>query len=193
MKRSSKKGRRYSDKPLVLLPLVVAVLEQSGWVDEDDIGEALFGRTEWQWYQGDADSIHQVRKRNGYWRGNWSDDDPQRGTRGSAVLFGSNLRYWRIATGHAASMESTRGQPLPSTTTTALRKPLQLRLANLSAQKRHWPRPQYLVSSRTGRRSPRSDSATNSTTGAPSWSPRHSTLLPTARLRSGSAKLDTTR
>ena len=92
----SKKGRRYGDSPLPL-PLVVAVLEGSGWMDDDEVEDALFGRKEWQWNPGDPDSIHQVRKRNGYWRGNWSGDG-ERGTRVSAVLFGSCLRYWRIAT-----------------------------------------------------------------------------------------------
>ncbi len=93
----SKKGRRYGRMPLPL-PLVVAVLEGSGWIDEDEIGDALFGRREWRWHTGNAQSVRQVRKRNGYFRGDWSDDDEQRGTRVSAVLFGSNLRYWRIAT-----------------------------------------------------------------------------------------------
>lgn len=93
----SKKGRHYGREPLSL-PLVVAVLEGSGWMDEEELGEALFGRKEWQWNQGDPQSIHQVRQRNGYWRGDWSADDVQRGTRVSAVLFGSNLRYFRIAT-----------------------------------------------------------------------------------------------
>jgi hypothetical protein len=91
----SKKGRRYGREPLPI-PLVVAVLT-SGFVDEDDVAEALFGRKAFEWYPGDPDSIRMERKRNGYWRGDWSSDDVQRGTRVSGALFGSNLRYWRIA------------------------------------------------------------------------------------------------
>jgi hypothetical protein len=93
----SKKGRRYGREPLPL-PLVVAVLEVSGFVDEDDVADALFGRRAFEWTPGEPDSVQLVRKRNGYWRGDWSSDDVQRGTRVSAALFGSNLRYWRIAT-----------------------------------------------------------------------------------------------
>jgi hypothetical protein len=92
----SKKGRRYGREPLPL-PLIVAVLPGSGFLDGDDVAEALFGRKAFEWYPGDPDSVRLVRKRNGYWRGDWSSDDIRRGTRVSAVLFGSNLRYWRIA------------------------------------------------------------------------------------------------
>lgn len=91
----SRKGRRYGREPLPL-PLVVAVLT-AGFIDEDDVAEALFGRKAFEWSPGDPDSIRMVRKRNGYWRGDWSSNDVQRGTRVSAALFGSNLRYWRIA------------------------------------------------------------------------------------------------
>ncbi|OBG78538.1 hypothetical protein [Mycobacterium sp. E3305] len=92
----SRKGRRYGREPLPL-PLVVAVLENTSLVKADDIGQALFGREEWQWTPGDPDSIQVVRRRNGYWRGDWSSNDEQRGTRVSAVLIGSGLRYQRIA------------------------------------------------------------------------------------------------
>ncbi len=92
----TKKGRRYGREPLQH-PFIVAVLATFGFLDQDDVGEALFGRKEFQWYTGDPDSVTVVRKRNGYWRGDWSTDDAQRGARVSAVLFGSNLRYWRVA------------------------------------------------------------------------------------------------
>jgi hypothetical protein len=68
-----------------------------GWLDEGEVGEALFGRKEWQWEPGNPETIHQVRNRNGCWRGDWSSDAIRRGARVSAVLFGSNLRYWCIA------------------------------------------------------------------------------------------------
>lgn len=92
----AKKGRRYGRDPLPL-PLVVAVLENTSLVDADDIAQALFGRVELQWSRGDPESIRKVRKRNGYWRGDWSPKDAQRGTRVSAALIGSGLRYQRIA------------------------------------------------------------------------------------------------
>jgi hypothetical protein len=47
----SKKGRHYGKEPLSF-PLVVAVLENSGLVDGDEVGEALFGRKTWQWDPG---------------------------------------------------------------------------------------------------------------------------------------------
>ncbi|BCO71143.1 hypothetical protein [Mycobacterium intracellulare] len=92
----SKKGRHYGREPLSL-PLVVAVLENTRLVEADDIAQALFGREEWQLTPGDPDSIRKVRKRNGYWRGDWSSNEVQRGTRVSAALIGSGLRYQRIA------------------------------------------------------------------------------------------------
>jgi hypothetical protein len=92
----SKKGRRYGREPLPL-PLIVAVLTTSGFVDEDHVTDALFGRKAFEWHRGDPDSIRMVRKRNGYWRGDWSADDAQRGTRVSAALFGPNIRCDRVA------------------------------------------------------------------------------------------------
>ncbi len=92
----TKKGRRYGREPLPL-PLVVAVLENTSLVEADDIAQALFGREERRWTPGDPNSIHKVRKRNGYWRGDWSPTEVQRGTRVSAALIGSGLRYQRIA------------------------------------------------------------------------------------------------
>lgn len=92
----SKKGRRYGNSPLPL-PLIVAVLEGTGWVDEDEFGDALFGRREFQWNEGDAASIRQVRRRDGYFRGDWKDDDDQRGIRVSAVLIGSNPSVLEIS------------------------------------------------------------------------------------------------
>ena len=91
----SRKGRRYGRVPLSS-PLVVAVLTTSGFVKEDDVTDAVFGRKAYEWYAGDADSVRLVRKRNGYWRGDWSVDDPQRGTRVSAALFGRNIRCDRV-------------------------------------------------------------------------------------------------
>src|SRR6185312_10122207 len=37
-----------------------------------------------------------LRKPNGYWRGDWSVDAPQRGTRVSAAFFGPNIRCDRV-------------------------------------------------------------------------------------------------
>lgn len=74
----SKKGRRYGREPLPA-PLIVAVLTTSGFVNEDAVTEALFGRKALERYVGDPESTRQIRKYNGYWRPDWFADDLQRG------------------------------------------------------------------------------------------------------------------
>lgn len=88
------KGRRFSrlDKPLDK-PLIVAVLSISGFVDEGDMTDAVFGRKAVEYVPGDPPSVRLVRLQNGYWRGKESE----RGSRVSAVLFGQNIRPWSLA------------------------------------------------------------------------------------------------
>jgi hypothetical protein len=73
-------------------PLVVAVLNTSGFLDPNEIAEALFGTHEVEYYQGQRGSMKSVRKRDGYWR----QGPPRRGSRVSAVLDGENIYPWRV-------------------------------------------------------------------------------------------------
>lgn len=85
------KGRRYGQLPK---PLILAVLNTSAFVDEEDITDALFGSIAVEYVEHDPSSINSVRLRNGYWRGPESD----RGSRVSAVLLGQYLHAWNITT-----------------------------------------------------------------------------------------------
>jgi hypothetical protein len=75
---------------------MIAVLSTSGFIDDEDMGEVAYGRKAVQYAQGDRDSVRRIRKRNGYWRGDWSRDNQPRGARVAAVLFGRNLRAWAV-------------------------------------------------------------------------------------------------
>ncbi|BBY28130.1 hypothetical protein [Mycolicibacterium sediminis] len=83
------KGARYGspDKPLV-----IAVLNTSGFTDERDMTEALFGTEAVEYIPGQRDSIRTVRQRDGYWR----QGPNNRGTRVAAVLLGQNISPWHI-------------------------------------------------------------------------------------------------
>lgn len=87
-----KKGRHYGkpDKPLT-----VAILNTSGFADAEDVTEALFGTKETRHVPGQPGSIHNIRRRDGYWR----QGPPKRGSRVSAVLVGQNIYPWRITAG----------------------------------------------------------------------------------------------
>jgi hypothetical protein len=91
----SDKGRRYG-KVALKHPLTIALLSTSGFIDDEDMGEVVYGRKAVQYTQGDRDAVRMVRKRNGYWRGNWSADNQPRGARVAAVLFGRNIRAWAV-------------------------------------------------------------------------------------------------
>lgn len=84
-----KKGSHYRqpDKPLV-----VAVLNTSGFIDEVDITAAVFGDTAFNYF-ADPKSFKLIRQRNGYWR----PPDSSRGKRVSAVLLGQYLHPWNVA------------------------------------------------------------------------------------------------
>ncbi|WP_457142285.1 hypothetical protein [Mycobacterium sp. URHB0021] len=86
-----RKGGRYGlpDKPLVL-----AILNTSGFIEETEVAEALFGSIAVEYYQGDPQSVRWVRRRDGYWR----QGPPIRGSRVSAVLHGENIYPWRVCT-----------------------------------------------------------------------------------------------
>lgn len=57
------KGRRHGQLPK---PLILAVLNTSAFIDEDDITDALFGSTAVEYVPS---SVKSVRLLNGYWRG----------------------------------------------------------------------------------------------------------------------------
>ncbi len=85
-----RKGRHYGlpDKPFV-----IAVLNTSAFLDEDDVAEALFGTRAVEYYRGQPQSMKSVRTRDGYWR----QGPPKRGSRVSAVLDGENIYPWRVS------------------------------------------------------------------------------------------------
>lgn len=87
-----RKGGKYGtpDKPLV-----IAVLSTSGFVEEDELTEALFGSVALSYYQGLPGSEEWVRQRDGYWR----NVPTKRGARVSAVLYGMNVYPWRVTNG----------------------------------------------------------------------------------------------
>lgn len=85
------KGSRYGGQPD--RPLVVALVSTSGFTEEEDITDAVFGRKAVQYTEGQANPVKLVRQRNGYWRAG----PPRRGARVSAVLFGQRLNHWTAA------------------------------------------------------------------------------------------------
>ncbi|SPM34775.1 hypothetical protein MRAB57_2596 [Mycobacterium rhizamassiliense] len=74
-------------------PLMVAVLNTSGFLDGDEVAEALFGSGAVEYYEGQPDSVRSVRKRDGYWR----QGPPKRGSRVCAILDGENIYPCRVA------------------------------------------------------------------------------------------------
>jgi hypothetical protein len=85
-----RKGRHYG---LPNKPFIVAVLNTSGFLDHDEVAEALFGSRVVEYYQGQPESVRWIRMRDGYWR----QGPPKRGSRVSAVLAGENIYPWRVA------------------------------------------------------------------------------------------------
>ena len=83
------KGGRYGTPDR---PLVIAFLNTSGFTEEPEMTEALFGTEAFEYTPGQTDSGRMVRQRDGYWR----QGPPKRGSRVSAVLFGQNIYPWRI-------------------------------------------------------------------------------------------------
>jgi hypothetical protein len=86
----SRKGGRYGqpDKPLV-----VAVLNTSGFFDQNEVAEALFGSEVFEYTPGQNALVKTVRRRDGYWR----QGPPRRGARVSAILDGENVYPWRVS------------------------------------------------------------------------------------------------
>jgi hypothetical protein len=73
-------------------PLTVAVLNTSGFAEDREVSEALFGTEVARYIPGERGSVRMVRQRDGYWR----QGPPKRGSRVSAVLVGQNIYPWRI-------------------------------------------------------------------------------------------------
>ncbi|WP_428339088.1 hemin-binding protein [Mycobacterium sp.] len=82
----AKKGSYYG---LQARPLVLAVLNWSGFIDEHDVTNALFGSVVVRYYQGGVNMPppKQVRLQDGYWRPRGST----RGSRVAGVLFSDRL------------------------------------------------------------------------------------------------------
>lgn len=85
------KGARYGGQPD--RPLVVALISSSGFTEEEDITDAVFGRKAVQYSGNQPNSAKLMRQWNGYWR----PGPPRRGARVSAVLFGQRLNHWTVA------------------------------------------------------------------------------------------------
>jgi hypothetical protein len=87
-----RKGRHYGslDKPFV-----IAVLNTSGLVDENEVAEALLGSLAVERSHQFSTPIRMVRRRDGYWR----QGPPKRGSRVSGVLHARNINPWRVAAG----------------------------------------------------------------------------------------------
>jgi hypothetical protein len=88
------KGARYGKRPNK--PLVVALISTTGFTEEEDVTDAVFGRRALQYTEGEPNSAETVRLWNGYWR----PGPPVRGARVSAVLFGQRLNPWSVASAY---------------------------------------------------------------------------------------------
>lgn len=89
------KGGRYGER--LDKPLIVALASVTGFTDEEDVTDAVFGRKTIQHVQSSAgESAHLFRLRNGYWRPEIGNSPP-RGARVSGVLFGRQLGYSTVA------------------------------------------------------------------------------------------------
>jgi hypothetical protein len=115
-KAVSKKGSKYTDLDTPLEnPLIIAINTGSVFIDDGDIDQALFGSAAFTYYQNVGDtSIHEFRQRNGYWCA-----EPPTGTRVSAVLMGSNIAPYRVAT-TAPRMWINPWAPMPISDTYSL-------------------------------------------------------------------------
>jgi hypothetical protein len=92
LERTLERKRRQYGKPDE--PLVFAVLLMSP-ADNEDIEGALLGRIAWQIDADELDTESSwVRQRNGFWR----KGAQARGTRVSAVITGTSLMPWNVAT-----------------------------------------------------------------------------------------------
>lgn len=91
LSRTLERKRRQAGQPEE--PFVIAVLLMSGFMDDEDIEQALLGRVAYQFSPDDFQQGRWIRQRNGFWmRGN----EP-RSTRVSAVITGTNLMPWTLA------------------------------------------------------------------------------------------------
>jgi hypothetical protein len=89
--RTLQRKRRKYGKPNE--PLVLAVLPMSGFMDNEDIEQALLGRVAYQFDPESFQAGDWVRQRNGF----WMKGDQPRATRISAVITGTNVMPWTVA------------------------------------------------------------------------------------------------
>jgi hypothetical protein len=87
------KGGRYGER--LDKPFIVALASVTGFTEEEDVTDAVFGRKAVEYDRGERARL--VRLRNGYWRP-VNGDKPARGARVSGVLFGQQLAYRTVAT-----------------------------------------------------------------------------------------------
>lgn len=88
------KGGRYGER--FDKPFIVALASATGFTEEEDVTDAVFGRKALQVIEGQDKSAHVLRLPNGYWRPA-ADDSPARGARVSGVLFGQRLNPYSVA------------------------------------------------------------------------------------------------
>ena len=82
------KGGRYGER--LDKPFIVALASATGFTDDEDVTDAVYGRKALQFVEGQNMPAHLVRLRNGYWRPAIGDS-PARGARVSGVIFGQQL------------------------------------------------------------------------------------------------------
>lgn len=88
------KGGKYGER--LDKPLIVALASVTGFTDEEDVTDAVFGRKTIEFSAPPTNSARLVRLKNGYWRP--ADvNSPPRGARVSGVLFGQQLGHRTVA------------------------------------------------------------------------------------------------
>lgn len=86
----ARKRRRYGN---LNAPFILAVLSTSGFTDEEDVTEALFGTEAVVFREGEPGSARTIRRPDGLWTG----PSGPRATRVSAVLAGLGTMPWTCA------------------------------------------------------------------------------------------------
>ncbi|WP_131809894.1 hypothetical protein [Mycolicibacterium elephantis] len=88
------KGGKYGGR--LDKPLIVALASVTGFTDDEDVTDAVFGRKAIEFSAAQQNSARLSRLKNGYWRPA-DGESPPRGARVSGVLFGQQMSYRTVA------------------------------------------------------------------------------------------------